>query len=367
MSSVQTTTKKSTLLPSSSPTTGSPSKSPSIKPTSNSPSSSPLKSPIKSPSLSPNVPTQNPLPAITLSNSPSMKSSNMLTSEPTSASAFPSHLPTSPPLMNPTTIPSLKTSTVGMLYCILVMTGSNEGNGGLVNILVDSGDGYVPASTSGKYYTQSEVVVDQCFADMLVGVKVTNPTTNDWVGSILFSTDEKATYAPFLCDDCTGSMKTADPITVNGDAVGRNDSTAQCLNGASCSLLAKEIPDTTTTESTAVLSTATNFAEVTMPNTMVSSTSAATTSEIVNEDSTTTTAAPHSDVAVVSTTNPGTSTPNPSTLNQLIANAPTGAETKEPIMRPFSNINQASASSLRSLSVFSSRCVFIMVYHLYFV
>ena len=79
-------------------------------------------------------------------------------------------------------------------YCILITTGSNRGDSGPLNVLVDKGNDYSPVTMSGKfhgqYYAESEVVLDQYFAT-LVGTIVNNPTNNAWVGSILLSTDGK--------------------------------------------------------------------------------------------------------------------------------------------------------------------------------
>jgi len=125
-------------------------------------------------------------------------------------------------------------------YCVLITTGSNKGDSGRLNVFVDKGNGYSPAAMPGKfhgqYYKESEVVLDQCFATP-VTVKVNNPTINNWIGTILFSTDEKVSYSPMECDNCTNRLSLADPIVVHGKTDGRA-SAANCLDGASCTLSA---------------------------------------------------------------------------------------------------------------------------------
>ena len=71
----------------------------------------------------------------------------------------------------PTNMPTTEVSTPAPLetpteiYCLLVNTGQNDYKGGNIKVLVDSGDGeYIPTSTPGKDYVQSQVVLDKCFA-----------------------------------------------------------------------------------------------------------------------------------------------------------------------------------------------------------
>ena len=111
--------------------------------------------------------------------------------------------------------------------CLLVTTAAN---GGLVDIFIDSGSGFVPVSTFGRLYIQGSVVVDQCF-DTLVGFQVRNQSPNGWTGSFELSTDGKVTYYSLMCSDCTGTTDTM-PIDVDGDA----GSGSGCLNGRICTL-----------------------------------------------------------------------------------------------------------------------------------
>ena len=87
----------------------------------------------------------------------------------------------------------------------------------------------------GQYYDVGEVVLDQCYAS-LEGVQINNPFSNGWKGSVLLSLDQKKTYSPFVCDECTGTSSIANPIIVDGDEGGKDTSGALCLNGASCLL-----------------------------------------------------------------------------------------------------------------------------------
>ena len=132
-------------------------------------------------------------------------------------------------------------------YCILITTGEDRGDNGRLNVLVDDGLGYLPAHMAekwhGQYYAEGEVVLDHCYAS-LEGVQINNPMTNGWKGSVLLSLDQKKTYSPFVCEECTGSSSITNPITVDGDEGGKDKSGALCLEGASCLLTTALIRET---------------------------------------------------------------------------------------------------------------------------
>ena len=118
--------------------------------------------------------------------------------------------------------------------CLRVTTGSVASDRP-VNVFVDSGSGYVEVSTPGKYYGQGATVIDQCF-DTIVGVQVSNQSTDTWAGVFELSTDGKATYVPLICSDCTGTTNTM-PIVVDGnDDATELGYTTWCFGGAKCTL-----------------------------------------------------------------------------------------------------------------------------------
>lgn len=82
-------------------------------------------------------------------------------------------------------------------------------------------------------YTQDEVVLDECYSG-LVGVQVTNTQTGGWGGSVEASKDNKVSYSPMQCVDCTTGIFTAF-IAVDGDDSGVGDTT--CLDGSVCTLI----------------------------------------------------------------------------------------------------------------------------------
>ncbi len=114
-------------------------------------------------------------------------------------------------------------------------TGNNAGNGGSIDILVDSGGGYIPVTTPGRYYNQSEVVLDDCF-DTIEGVRVFSTTNNAWIGPVKVSSDGKETYSSLKCIDCVGSTLMTWWLAVDGDDDMKNNA-ANCLNGDTCTLL----------------------------------------------------------------------------------------------------------------------------------
>jgi len=125
-------------------------------------------------------------------------------------------------------------------YCVLITTGSNKGDSGRLNVFIDKGHGYVPVTMAGKshgqYYAESEIVLDQCFPS-LVGIQINDPSNNNRIRDVLLSTDGKNSYVPFLCDDCNGETSLTNPIAVDGNDDGGSQYAANCLNGASCTLL----------------------------------------------------------------------------------------------------------------------------------
>ena len=115
------------------------------------------------------------------------------------------------------------------LTCLFITTGTNPSNDGYLDVLVNIGNGYNMVTTPDTLYQQGEVVLDECYAN-LVGVQVTNNNQNDWTGSILSSLNNKdSTYSAMKCLDCTGPVGTAESIVVDGNSNVSGDT--ECLNG----------------------------------------------------------------------------------------------------------------------------------------
>ena len=127
--------------------------------------------------------------------------------------------------------PSIQPSSRALARtCVLIKTGTGEYDDGYLDVLVNTGTGYVIVK-QGTYYTQGQTVLDVCYK-RLVGVQVTNSLTNAWAGSIETSIDERDSYSPMMCiDGChgTSTTDTTEYITVDGDATGVGD--AKCFNG----------------------------------------------------------------------------------------------------------------------------------------
>ena len=176
------------------PTKSNPTVSPTLSPVTSKPTSSPSASPIAAPF--PIEETQSP------SSSTNLPSASPVPQEPT---------------------------------CLLITTGNGQYDNGYLDVLVDTGSGYVEVTTTGIKYTQDEIVLDECYSG-LVGVQVTNTQSNAWDGRIAYSLGNKASvYSPMKCTDCTGTVDTTENIVVDGDGNGTGDT--QCLNGQACTLV----------------------------------------------------------------------------------------------------------------------------------
>ncbi|KAL7554862.1 hypothetical protein ACHAWF_018423 [Thalassiosira exigua] len=121
--------------------------------------------------------------------------------------------------------------------CVKVQTGDGLHNDGSLKVWVDAGNGYVlEASSSGWGIIQ--VVLDKCYGE-IVGVKIQGHTNNAWAGSVLLSTDNKASYHPMTCPDCTGAT-TTESIAVDSNSDGGYMGAAQCVNGQTCELTVQQ-------------------------------------------------------------------------------------------------------------------------------
>lgn len=139
----------------------------------------------------------------------------------------------------PSILPSTSpVTTLGVPTFILVTTGTGNFDGGYLDVLVNTGNGYIAVTSPGVKYSNGQVVLDACY-EGFVDLQVTNPETNAWAGSIETSVDNKVSYLPMQCVDCTGTVDTTEYIVVDGDENGKGDT--KCLNGIggnTCALLA---------------------------------------------------------------------------------------------------------------------------------
>ena len=116
--------------------------------------------------------------------------------------------------------------------CLRIVTGTVQYSDGTLDVSVDQGSGYA-AVTSGQNWATGSTVVQTCYTTLL-GVRVTNPSTNGWIGDIEVS--EGSGYMPLNCTDCNVKGSTAD-IVVDGDSNGAGMAANECLNGATCTLV----------------------------------------------------------------------------------------------------------------------------------
>ena len=121
--------------------------------------------------------------------------------------------------------------------CLLITTGSGQYDNGFINVFVDNGSGYVEVTAPGTNWPAGSQVLNECYTN-LVGVQVTNSVTNAWAGTIETSIDNKVTYTPMECINCTGDVSTTEYIVVDGDGNGQGQT--KCLDGIQgnvCTLL----------------------------------------------------------------------------------------------------------------------------------
>eukprot|EP00585_Thalassiosira_rotula_P007180 CAMPEP_0196161200 /NCGR_PEP_ID=MMETSP0910-20130528/47215_1 /TAXON_ID=49265 /ORGANISM="Thalassiosira rotula, Strain GSO102" /LENGTH=1412 /DNA_ID=CAMNT_0041426141 /DNA_START=120 /DNA_END=4358 /DNA_ORIENTATION=+ len=126
-------------------------------------------------------------------------------------------------------------------FCVLVKTRGMAYSDGCMDVLIDSGNGYVPFSVPGAEHQKNDVVVDQCFSD-LRSVQVFATTTNAWIGDIQVSTDGKLTYNALTCDNCSGTTSSASPIFVDGDGGSVSGVSTYCIDGKTCTLTYRHPP-----------------------------------------------------------------------------------------------------------------------------
>ena len=158
-----------------------------------------------------------------------------------------------PPTSNQPTIMQSTEPTVTLIpTCLLVQTDMSDG-GGYINVYVNdgSGSGYVEKTTPNTIYSESQIVIDECY-DGLVGVQIRNPTPTPWMGSITTSINNKLDYFPMSCNDCTIGLNftelldytppsssgdemmmiTTEKIVVDGNDMNeQGGGIAMCLNG----------------------------------------------------------------------------------------------------------------------------------------
>ena len=134
------------------------------------------------------------------------------------------------------------TSPASQETCILIKTGFDTYDNGYLNVFVNTGAGYFEVienipTTEAIIYNQGEVVLDECYLG-LVGVQVTNIKTNAWAGSIESSVNNRTSYSPMLCLDCTGIVDTTEYIVIDGDGNGIGDTTCHDgITGNYCTLI----------------------------------------------------------------------------------------------------------------------------------
>ena len=119
--------------------------------------------------------------------------------------------------------------------CLRIVTSSAYLHDGTLSVSVDQGSGYT--SVANDRFDRGQTVVDSCYPALL-GVRVTNPTGNAWLGTIEFS--EGSGWSPLTCLDCSGTGTSTSSIVVDGDSNSGMGAESWCLNtngGATCTLV----------------------------------------------------------------------------------------------------------------------------------
>ena len=114
------------------------------------------------------------------------------------------------------------------------MTGTEKVNQGTLNVDLDIGNGFETQVTSADIWAPGSTVLDACFTSVLA-VRVHNPSSEGWAGTVTVSSDGGSTYRALSCVSCTAGTGTAQ-LVVDGDGNAVDQAAAACLNGAACTL-----------------------------------------------------------------------------------------------------------------------------------
>ena len=102
------------------------------------------------------------------------------------------------------------------------------------------GNGYI-AEANGEY-SQGSVVLEKCYGASVLGIRVRNPTTNGWAGSVKYSQDGGQTYVAMYCASCKQETSTEiiyvdlDLPTKESESDGK-PGYANCIGGATCDIV----------------------------------------------------------------------------------------------------------------------------------
>ena len=103
--------------------------------------------------------------------------------------------------------------------CLRIVTGTVVYSDGYLDVSVltsvHQGSGYV--SVTSGYWAKGSTVIEACFTTLL-GVQVTNPNADGWIGAVELSEGGGA-YLPLDCTGCTSTSSTA-RIVVDGNSDG---------------------------------------------------------------------------------------------------------------------------------------------------
>ena len=113
--------------------------------------------------------------------------------------------------------------------CVTITTGKESNNDGTLTVTMNG------VVTANGYYGKGGVVVNTCFysVDVLKTIKVSNPSSNAWTGTIQITQGKMQTSID--CDGCSGSPYYRN-IVVDGNSDSSGQSPTQCFNGKSCSI-----------------------------------------------------------------------------------------------------------------------------------
>ena len=104
-------------------------------------------------------------------------------------------------------------------------TGNDKLSDGTIQVSVDG-----ITQVASTYFAQGEVVLDSCFPTLPL-LKVANPTTNGWGGTITVTDNGKEEI--LSCNGCTGVELVKD-LAVDGNSDGSILASTHCLNGNAC-------------------------------------------------------------------------------------------------------------------------------------
>jgi len=119
------------------------------------------------------------------------------------------------------------------LPCVKIETGNESNNEGPVEVWVDVGSGDVPEADG--FFDKGSVVLEKCYWDDVVSVKLKNSQPKIWIGTVSYSNNGGSTYAVMTCSEgCNGPSNSAAKVLAEKGNSGNDQADTRCQDGVMC-------------------------------------------------------------------------------------------------------------------------------------